>query len=201
MRRHICHTPALVLWLCWGRGGGVAGVLSFRAGAPPATKARRRVDPGNARRRPSARWRLGARPVVAALLLLAPQRGSLACASRARQQKAQKPRVLKFNRPIAFGRGFLSRCRRDSKLSARAYKRRCCMLNSHLVSSRLSFVLADLLAFSLLECLRAASNQQSADTRETCTSRHSKPRLGNNPLEAAPAIEPRSAPLGSQQSP
>jgi hypothetical protein len=28
------------------------------------------------------------------------------CASRARQQKAQKPRVLKFHRPIAFGRGF-----------------------------------------------------------------------------------------------
>ena len=162
MRRHICHTPALVLWLCWGRGGGVAGVLSSRAGAPPATKARRRVDPGNARRRPSARWRLGARPVVAALLLLAPQRGSLVCASRARQQKAQKPRVLKFHRPMRFCRGFsLSLQEALEKVRARDTTGRCCTLNSHLLSSRLSFVLAETLAFRLLECLRAASNAKS----------------------------------------
>jgi hypothetical protein len=44
--------------------------------APPATKARRRVDPGNARRRPAGWRRSRARPAVGALLLLAPQRGS-----------------------------------------------------------------------------------------------------------------------------
>ena len=73
--------------------------------------------------------------------------------------KGAKTTCLKFHRPMRFCRGFsLSLLEGIQNGCARYSDRRCCTLNSHLLSSRLSFVLADLLAFSLLECLRAASN-------------------------------------------
>ena len=164
MRRHICHTPALTERLCSCRGGGVAGVLSFCGRAPPATKARRRVDPGNARRRPASglapsacarAWRRSADFVSAAAWL------TCVCQPRA-ATKGAKTTCLKFHRPMRFCRGFsLSLQEALENVRARDTTGRCCTLNSHLLSSRLSFVLAETLAFRLLECLRAASNANS----------------------------------------
>ena len=76
--------------------------------------------------------------------------------------KGAKTTCLKFHRPMRFCRGFsLSLQEALENVRARVCSGRCCTLNSHLLSSRLSFVLADLLAFGLLECLRAASNANS----------------------------------------
>ena len=60
-----------------------------------------------------------ARPAVGALLLLAHQRGSLACASRARQQKAQKPRVSNFIARCVFAAVSRSPCKKLLKMCAR----------------------------------------------------------------------------------
>ena len=76
--------------------------------------------------------------------------------------KGAKTTCLKFHRPMRFCRGFsLSLQEALENVRACVLTGRCCMLNSHLLSSRLSFVLAETLAFRLLECLRAASNANS----------------------------------------
>ena len=76
--------------------------------------------------------------------------------------KGAKTTCLKFHRPMRFCRGFsLSLQEALENVRARDSTGRCCTLNSHLLSSRLSFVLAETLAFRLLECLRAASNAKS----------------------------------------
>ena len=88
--------------------------------------------------------------------------------------KGAKTTCLKFHRPMRFCRGFsLSLQEALENVRARDSTGRCCTLNSHLLSSRLSFVLAETLAFRLLECLRAASNatvrRHEGDVHESFT--------------------------------
>ena len=178
------------------RGGGVAGVALAGGGrAPPATKARRRVDPeeraaaasGPA---PCARASSGR----SAAFVSAPAWLTCVCQPRA-ATKGAKTTCLKFHRPMRFCRGFsLSLQEALEKVRARDTTGRCCTLNSHLLSSRLSFVLAETLAFRLLECLRAASDTSVGRHKGDVHASPFEPRPGNNPLEAAPAIQPHSAP-------
>ena len=109
--------------------------------------------------------------------------------------KGAKTTCLKFHRPMRFCRGFsLSLQEALENVRARVSAGRCCTLNSHLLSSRLSFVLAETLAFRLLECLRAASDTSVGRHKGDVHASPFEPRPGNNPLEAAPAIQPHSAP-------
>ena len=96
--------------------------------------------------------------------------------------KGAKTTCLKFHRPMRFCRGFsLSLQEALENVRARGFTGRCCTLNSHLLSSRLSFVLADLLAFGFLECLRVAS--------DTTVCRH-KGDVYASSFETAPEKQP-----------
>ena len=195
MRRHICHTPALVLWLCWGRGGGVT--------CSRLSRARAAGHQGAAAGRPGERAaaasglapsRARASSGRSAAFVGAPARLTSVSQPRA-ATKGAKTTCLKFHRPMRFCRSFsLSLLEGIQNGCARYTDRRCCTLNSHLLSSRLSFVLAETLAFRLLECLRAASDTSVGRHKGDVHASPFEPRPGNNPLEAAPAIQPHSAP-------
>ena len=89
------------------RRGRARGALAGGGRAPSATEARRRVDPGNARRRPAGWRRRRARARGgAALLALSPQRGSPVLRSPRAATKGAKTTCLKFVAHFAFGRGF-----------------------------------------------------------------------------------------------
>ena len=207
MRRHICHTPAWTERLFSCRGGGIALGGCGRARCLPQKR-----DGGSTRERAAAAS--GLAPSALASSGRSAAFGSAAawltsvCQPRA-ATKGAKTTCLKFHRPMRFCRGFsLSLQEALENVRARCTSGRCCTLNSHLLSSRLSFVLADLLAFGLLECLRAASNQQSADTRETCTHRHSNRDQQIKPSRAALAIriahlirQPAEGPTGCPRAP
>ena len=196
MRRHICHTPALTERLCWARGGGVAGVLSFRAGARRRPPRRDTGRPGERAAAASglAPSRARASSGRSAAFVGAPARLTSVSQPRA-ATKGAKTTCLKFHRPMRFCRSFsLSLLEGIQNGCARYTDRRCCTLNSHLLSSRLSFVLAETLAFRLLECLRAASDTSVGRHKGDVHASPFEPRPGNNPLEAAPAIQPHSAP-------
>ena len=128
------------------RGGGVTGVLSLslrvgsRRARAVALRARRRPQ-GATAGRPGERGGGGQRAGAvgararsgAALLALTPQRSRTCVRRRRAAQKAQKPRVLKFYRPILrFGRRFsLSLLEGFQNGRARLMTGRCCVLNSH----------------------------------------------------------------------
>ena len=108
----------------------------------------------------------------------------LTCVSQPRAAtKGAKTTCLKFHRPMRFCRGFsLSLQEALENVRARGSTGRCCTLNSHLLSSRLSFVLADLLAFRLLECLRVASNANSRPAQESLARVVNSKRTGKTTL-------------------
>ena len=197
MRRHICHTPALRELLCWGRGGGVAGALSFRAGAPPATKARRRVDPGNARRRP-ARRRRRARDQRSERCLRYRCSAAHLCEPASRGQQKAQTTCANLSPNFAFGRSFSSRCSKGFKMGARATDRRCCTLNRSLVISSFVFRPPPKLADPLPDPHENELSEDDRPAQERLEPALVRSAHRNNPLEAAPAIEPHSAPLGSR---
>ena len=131
-----------------GHQGAAAGRPGERAAAAERSLAPRRASSGRS-----------------AAFVGAPAWLTCVCQPRA-ATKGAKTTCLKFHRPMRFCRGFsLSLQEALEKVRARVTTGRCCTLNSHLLSSRLSFVLADLLAFGLLECLRAASHGRPMNSR------------------------------------
>ena len=109
--------------------------------------------------------------------------------------KGAKTTCLKFHRPMRFCRGFsLSLQEALEKVRARDSTGRCCTLNSHLLSSRLSFVLAETLAFRLLECLRAASNANSRPAQGRLARVLYSNRARKQPSRGSPGPSSRIAP-------
>ena len=101
--------------------------------------------------------------------------------------KGAKTTCLKFHRPMRFCRGFsLSLQEALENVRARDTSGRCCTLNSHLLSSRLSFVLAETLAFRLLECLRAASDANSRPAQGRLARLVTRTAPGNKPSRGSP---------------
>ena len=124
-------------WRYWGAlaGGGRA---------PSATKARRRVDPGNARRRPAGWRRRRARARGGAALLALSLQLSLARTPTSRGNKRRKKHVGPiFDRPTRFGRGFsLSVQQGIQNVRARVLTRRCYSLISHCLVNSITVVVA-----------------------------------------------------------
>ena len=192
MRRHICHTPAFGSERLYGgvRIWRVTGVLSWWVcrvggvtGCARGWRARAVGHRGATAGRPGERAAAasGLAPPARALsgrsaaFVSAPAWLTCVCQPRA-PTKGAKTTCLKFHRPMRFCRGFsLSLQEALEKVRARDTTGRCCTLNSHLLSSRLSFVLAETLAFRLLECLRAASNANSRPAQGRLTSASFEP--------------------------
>ena len=145
MRRHICHTPVRLRVMFGARVGGVAGVLSRVAGARRRPERhRRRVDPGNARRRPAGWRRRRARARGGAALLALPLQLTLARTPTSRGNKRRKKHVGPiFDRPTRFGRGFsLSVQQGIQNVRARVLTRRCYSLISHCLVNSITVVVA-----------------------------------------------------------
>ena len=109
-----------------------------------ATKARRRVDPGNARRRPAGWRRRRARARGGAALLALSLQLSLARTPTSRGNKRRKKHVGPiFDRPKRFGRGFsLSVQQGIQNVRARVLTRRCYSLISHCLVNSITVVVA-----------------------------------------------------------
>ena len=120
------------------------GALAGGVRAPSATEARRRVDPGNARRRPAGWRRRRARARGGAALLALSLQLSLARTPTSRGNKRRKKHVGPiFDRPTRFGRGFsLSVQQGIQNVRARVLTRRCYSLISHCLVNSITVVVA-----------------------------------------------------------
>ena len=191
------------------RVGGVAGVLSrclpqrrdgvagrsrgCRARRRPP-RARRRVDPGNARRRPAGWRRRRARDQRSERCLRYRCSAAHLCEPASRGQQKAQTTCANLSPNFAFGRSFSSRCSKGFKMGARATDRRCCTLNRSLVISSFVFRPPPKLADPLPDPHENELSEDDRPAQERLEPALIRSAHRNNPLEAAPAIEPHSAP-------
>ena len=144
MRRHICQTPVRLRVMFGARVGGVAGVLSFRAGARRRPQGRDGGSTRGTRRGGQPAGAVGVRARVAAQRCWRSRRGCSLCEPASRGNTRRKKHVGPiFDRPTRFGRGFsLSVQQGIQNVRARVLTRRCYSLISHCLVNSITVVVA-----------------------------------------------------------